>query len=269
MSLSADERAWYQRQTVLPEIGESGQERLRAASVLVIGAGGLGSPLLLYLAGAGIGRIGVVDFDLVETSNLHRQVIHTADRLDMPKVASAAEQMRALNPHVEVVEIDQPVNAENAADLLRGWDLVADGSDNFATRDAVHAACLAAGIPLVSGAIQLTSGILTTFKAHLGPPHPCYRCLFPEQLPPELTPSCAEIGVLGPAVGALGSMQAIEVIKELLDIEPSLSGTLVMYDAWRAETTHVGLPRRDDCPTCGGVAVAAPAAAQPAAVTPR
>ena len=177
-------------------------------------------------------------------------MIHTADRLDMPKVASAAEQMRALNPHVEVVEIDQPVNAENAADLLRGWDLVADGSDNFATRDAVHAACLAAGIPPRQRRNQLTSGILTTFKAHLGPPHPCYRCLFPGTAAAGTDPELRRRSACsGPAVGALGSMQAIEVIKELLDIEPSLSGTLVMYDAWRAETTHVGLPRRDDCPT--------------------
>lgn len=257
MALTPDEAAFYSRQTVLPEIGPDGQERLKAARVLVIGAGGLGAPLLLYLAGAGIGRIGIVDYDLVEPSNLHRQVIHSTETLDRPKTSSAAARLRALNPHVEIVEIAQPINAGNAADLVRGWDLVADGSDNFATRDAVHAACLAAGLPLVSAAIQLTSGILTTFKAHLGPPHPCYRCLFPEPLPPEMTPSCAEIGVLGPAVGALGSMQAVEVIKELLGLAPSLSGTLVMYDAWRAELTRVGLARRADCPACGQLVVAA------------
>lgn len=249
-SLTDDEIARYERQTVVPELGEAGQLKLKNASVLVIGAGGLGSPLLLYLAGAGVGRIGVVDYDAVEISNLHRQILHPAERIGVPKTESAIATLRSINPHIDYVEHNFPVNAQNVGGLIEGYDIVADGSDNFATRDVVHAACFRAEIPLVSGAIQLTNGILTTFKAYLGAPNPCFRCLYPEMLPAEMTPSCAEIGVLGPAVGALGSMQAIEVIKELLDIGPSLSGTLAMYDAWRADMHHVSIDRRADCPHC-------------------
>ncbi|WP_342363817.1 HesA/MoeB/ThiF family protein [Terrarubrum flagellatum] len=250
MSLSDQEIARYRRQMALPEIGAPGQERLSTSRVLVIGAGGLGSPLLLFLAGAGVGHLGIVDFDYVELSNLHRQILHTTDRIDTAKTESARVAVRALNPHVELIEHAMPINVENADALVAGYDLVADGSDNFATRDAVHAACFARRIPLVSAAIQVTSGILTTFKAYLGRPHPCYRCLYPEALPRAVTPSCADIGVLGPAVGALGAMQAVEVIKELLGIEPSLSGSLAMYDAWAASIEHVTLPRRPNCPTC-------------------
>lgn len=250
LPLSEEERLWYRRQTVLPEIGEAGQERLKGARVLVIGAGGLGSPLLLYLAGAGIGTLGIVDFDLVEVSNLHRQILHGVSRIDRPKTHSAEVTLRALNPHVHIVCHDCAIGPDNAADLVSGYDLVADGSDNFATRDAVHAACLAARKPLVSAAAQLTDGLLTTFKAHLGPPHPCYRCLFPEPPPRALTPSCAEIGVLGPALGMIGSMQGVAVIREILGEEPSLSGTLLMIDAWRHEVAHTSLPRREGCPVC-------------------
>lgn len=253
-TLSPEELQWYRRQTVLPEIGVSGQEKLKAARVLVIGAGGLGSPLLLYLAAAGIGTLGIVDFDYVEISNLHRQILHSVERLDMPKTESAERSLRALNPHVTIIRHDMPISVENAAGLVRGYDIVADGSDNFATRDAVHSACLAAQIPLVSAAVQLTDGLITTFKAYLGPPHPCYRCLFPDAPPAAVTPSCSEIGVLGPAVGALGSMQAIEVIKEILGTGPSLSGTLMMYDAWRCVLDAVALPRRAGCLTCEAMA---------------
>lgn len=251
-SLTDEEAARYVRQTVVPEFGDTGQITLKNSSVLVIGAGGLGSPLLLYLAGAGVGRIGVVDYDSVEISNLHRQILHTSNRIGVSKTESAIASMRLINPYVDYIEHNFPVNAENVSNLIQGYDIVADGSDNFTTRDVLHAACLQAKIPLVSGAIQLTNGILTTFKAYLGDAHPCFRCLYPEILPVELTPSCAEIGVLGPAVGALGSMQAIEVIKELLDIGPSLSGTLAMYDAWRAETHHVSITKRPDCQHCAG-----------------
>ncbi|WP_084327573.1 HesA/MoeB/ThiF family protein [Salinarimonas rosea] len=250
LPLTAEERLWYRRQTVLPEIGEAGQERLKGARVLVIGAGGLGSPLLLYLAGAGVGTLGIVDFDLVEVSNLHRQILHRADRLDTLKTESAEATLRALNPHVTIVRHDCAIGRDNAADLVAAYDIVADGSDNFATRDAVHAACLAARVPLVSAAAQLTDGLLTTFKAWLGPPHPCYRCLFPDAPPQALTPSCAEIGVLGPALGLLGSMQATAVIREILEDEPGLSGTLLMVDAWRHEVAHTQLPRRAGCPVC-------------------
>lgn len=250
--LTPQERMFYRRQTVLPEIGEAGQERLKAARVLVVGAGGLGSPLLYYLAGAGIGTLGIVDYDLVEVSNLHRQILHGTDRLDTPKTESAERTLRALNPHVDIVRHDCAIGPENAADLVSKYDVVADSSDNFATRDAVHAACLAARIPLVSAAAQLTDGLLTTFKAWEGSPNPCYRCLFPQAPPAALTPSCAEIGVLGPALGMIGSMQAIAVMSEILGLEPGLSGTLLMVDARRLAVEPVELPRRPDCPVCGG-----------------
>jgi len=250
MIIVPDEDSFYRRQVVVPEIGDAGQARLRAARVLVIGAGGLGSPLLMYLAGAGIGTLGIVDFDCVEPSNLHRQILHGVDRLDMPKTQSAVLTLQGLNPYVELVRHDFPVNAENADDLVAGYDIVADGSDNFATRDAVHAACRRAGVSLVSAAVQLTNGILTTFKSHLGQPHPCFRCLYPEAPEASVTPTCSEIGVLGPAVGAMGAMQATEVIKEVLGIEPSLSGVLAMYDAWYCEIEKVVLPRRSNCLCC-------------------
>ncbi|KAA2244269.1 HesA/MoeB/ThiF family protein [Salinarimonas soli] len=251
--LSPDERQWYSRQMALPEIGEAGQARIKAARVLVIGAGGLGSPLLMYLAGAGVGTIGIADFDCVETSNLHRQILHGVDRLDMLKTESAARTLAGLNPHVTVRRHDGPVNADTADRVVAGYTIVADGSDNFPTRDAVHAACLRARIPLVSAGAQMTSGTLTTHKAYEGPPHPCFRCLYPEAPAAGLAPSCAEIGVLGPAVGALGALQATEVLREILGIGPGLSGTLMMYDAWSCDLQAVALPCRTGCPACGGI----------------
>lgn len=253
MRLSSEERQYYSRQMALPEIGEVGQDRLKAARVLVIGAGGLGSPLLLYLAGAGIGTIGVADFDCVEPSNLHRQILHGVDRLDMLKTESAVRTLAGLNPHVRLVRHDGPVNAENADALVAGYTIVADGSDNFPTRDAVHAACLRARVPLVSAGAQMTSGTLATFKAYLGPPHPCFRCLYPDTPAAGSAPSCAEIGVLGPVVGALGALQATEVLREILGIGPGLSGTLMMYDAWSCDLQAVALPRRPTCRACGAI----------------
>lgn len=257
MSFSQDDIVRYARQIVLPEIGGVGQERLRAAKVLVIGAGGLGSPLLLYLAGAGVGTLGVVDDDHVELSNLHRQTLHTLARVGMAKTESAEQAIRALDPDIRLIRHDLRLEGSNAVDVVAGYDLVADGSDNFATRDAVHEACFVAGIPLVSAAIQGMSGLLSTFKAHLGPPHPCFRCLYPDAPPPGLMPSCAEAGVLGPAVGALGAMQAVEVVKELLEIPGSLSGTLVLYDALQPELRRIRLERATDCRVCGSQAARA------------
>jgi molybdopterin-synthase adenylyltransferase len=251
MSLSTQELQFYSRQIVLPELGIEGQEKLKAARVLAIGAGGLGSPLLMYLAGAGIGTLGIVDFDCVEPSNLHRQIMHRHDRVDMPKTQSALLTLRAINPHVEFIVHEEPIGHANAEKIIAGYDIVADGSDNFATRDCVHAACMAARIPLVSAAVQLTSGVITTFKAHLGPPHPCFRCLYPQAPGDGFAPSCSEIGVLGPAVGALGAMQATEVIKEILGVEPSLSGRLMMYDALACDMQAIDLPRRSTCAHCG------------------
>jgi adenylyltransferase/sulfurtransferase len=244
----------YARQIVLPEIGGRGQARLLESKVLLIGAGGLGSPLLLYLAAAGIGTIGVIDRDRVELSNLHRQVAHPTTRIGVPKTESAIETARALNPEISVTAHQLELGPDNAAALVEGYDLVADGSDNFATRDALHDACLELGRPLVSAAVQGFEGQLSTFKAHLGPPHPCYRCLFPSEPPADLIPTCAEGGILGPAAGALGCLQAVEVIKELLGLGESLSGFLLLYDALAPELRRIRIVRRPDCGACGRLA---------------
>jgi molybdopterin/thiamine biosynthesis adenylyltransferase len=241
----------YARQIVLPEIGGTGQARLLQAKVLLVGAGGLGSPLLLYLAAAGVGTIGVVDRDRVDLSNLHRQVAHPTTRIGVPKTESAIEAARALNPEVSVIAHQIDLGPDNAAALVEGYDLVADGSDNFATRDALHDACLNLGRTLISAAIQGFEGQLSTFKAHLGPPHPCYRCLFPSEPPADLIPSCAEGGILGPAAGALGCLQAVEVVKELLGLGESLSGALLLYDALAPELRRIRIVRRPDCAVCG------------------
>lgn len=241
----------YARHIVLPEIGGTGQARLLASSVLLIGAGGLGSPLLLYLAAAGVGRLGIADPDRVELANLHRQIAHPTDRIEHPKTESARASAKAVNPEVVVEPHPVRVTADNAGALVGSYDLVADGSDNFATRACVQAACLAARRPLVSAAVQGFEGQLSTFKAHLGPPHPCYRCLFPEPPPAGLIPSCAEGGILGPAAGVVGSLQAVEVVKELLGLGPSLSGRLLLYDALEVSLHSVRLERRAGCPGCG------------------
>jgi adenylyltransferase/sulfurtransferase len=264
-ALTAEERAYYQRQMVLPDWGEAGQLRLKAARVLVVGAGGLGAPVLQYLGAAGVGLIGVADGDFVEVSNLHRQVIHTMEDLDTPKTTSAAARLRRGNPHIEVVEHMVPVTAENAADIVAGYDIVADCTDNFATRDVVHAACLALGRPLVSGAAQMTEGTVTTFAAFRRGENPCFRCLYPAPLPPEVTPTCSQVGVAGPVLTVIGGLQAMEVLKEILGVGDSLSGRIVIYDGLSAGVSEIPLARRADCPCCGAAAGAPdrPAMAQP------
>lgn len=248
MDLSEEQIRRYARHIVLPEIGGEGQARLLAARVLVVGAGGLGSPLLLYLAAAGVGTLGVVDFDRVDASNLQRQVLFDTPATGTAKVEAAARRLRALNPGVRIVEHPLRLGPENARALVEAYDLVADGSDTIETRLAVHDACLAAGRPLVSAAVQGTDGQLTTFKAHLGPPHPCLRCLFPEPPPRDALPSCAQAGVLGPAAGVMGCLQAVEVIKELLGPPaPSLSGTLLLYDAMAARLDRLAVRRDPAC----------------------
>ena len=242
----------YARHIVLPEIGGIGQGRLLDARVLLIGAGGLGSPALLYLAAAGVGTLGVVDSDRVELANLQRQIAHPTGRIGTAKTESAAAAVEALNPEVRFVGHALRLSPDNADELIEPYDLVADGSDNFATRAAVHAACLRRGKTLVSAAVQGLEGQLTTYKAHLGTPHPCYRCLFPKAPPPGLIPTCAEGGVLGPAAGVLGCLQAVEVVKEILAVGDSLSGTLVLYDALSTELRRVRFTRRTDCTVCGG-----------------
>ena len=241
----------YSRQIILPDVGGVGQATLLRSRVLVIGAGGLGAPLLLYLAAAGVGTIGVIDDDKVELSNLQRQVIHDMGSLGLPKVESAAARIRAINPEVAIETHRMRLTRENALDLIGRYDLVADGSDNFATRFLLNDACYLARKPLVSAAILRFDGQVSTYKAHLGAPHPCYRCLFREPPPAGLVPSCSEGGVMGSLAGFIGSLQATEVVKELLGIGEGLSGSLLMLDTLHASFQRIAVKRDPDCPLCG------------------
>jgi len=233
--LDAEELERYARHIVLREVGGPGQAALKRARVLVVGAGGLGAPVLLYLAAAGVGTLGVIDDDTVSLSNLQRQVIHGTPDLGAPKVASAAATIRRLNPHVAVELHATRLVAGNALDLVGRYDLVADGSDNFATRYLVSDACFFAGKPLVTAAMGTFDGTLTTIRAHErgadGQPNPTYRCLFPEAPPPGTVPACAEAGVLGALAGVLGSLAALEVIREIVGFGDGLVGRLLMVDA--------------------------------------
>jgi molybdopterin/thiamine biosynthesis adenylyltransferase len=244
--LSPEELERYARHIVLREVGGPGQNALKNARVLVIGAGGLGAPALLYLAAAGVGTLGVVDDDTVSLSNLQRQVIHATPDVGVPKVETAAATIRRLNPHVNVELHAMRLNAGNALDLLGRYDLVADGSDNFATRYLVSDACFFAKRPLVTAAVGTFDGTLTTIRAHEksadGTPNPTYRCLFPEPPPPGTVPACAEAGILGAVAGVLGSLMALEVIREIVGFGEGLVGRLVMIDARsvRFETLRYG-----------------------------
>jgi molybdopterin/thiamine biosynthesis adenylyltransferase len=233
--LSADEIERYARHIVLPEVGGPGQAALRRARVLVIGAGGLGAPLILYLAAAGVGTLGIVDDDVVSLSNLQRQVIHATPDLGLPKVDSATAIIGRLNPHVTVEKHGVRLGAQNALSLFGSYDLIADGSDNFATRYLVSDACYFAKKPLVTAALGPFDGTLTTIRAHErsadGKPNPTYRCLFPEPPPPGTVPACAEAGILGAVAGVIGSMAALEVIREIVGFGVGLVGRLVMLDA--------------------------------------
>lgn len=233
--LSAEELERYARHLVLREVGGPGQAALKRARVLVIGAGGLGAPVLLYLAAAGVGALGVVDDDAVSLSNLQRQVIHRSDDVGLAKVASAASAIRQLNPHITVEPHALRLTAANALELIGRYDLVADGSDNFATRYLVSDACYLAGKPLVAAALGTFDGTLTTIRAHErgadGRPNPSYRCLFPEPPPPGAVPACAEAGILGALAGVLGSMMALEAIREIVGFGEGLVGRLLMVDA--------------------------------------
>jgi molybdopterin-synthase adenylyltransferase len=242
--LSAEELERYARHIVLPDVGGPGQAALRRARVLVVGAGGLGAPVLLYLAAAGVGTLGVVDDDAVALSNLQRQVIHGTPDIGMPKVDSATALIHRLNPHVAVEQHRVRLTAPNALALIERYDLVADGSDNFATRYLVADACYFAGKPLVTAALGPFDGTLTTIRAHErgadGTPNPTYRCLFPEPPPPGTVPACAEAGILGALAGVIGSMAALEVIREIVRFGEGLVGRLIMLDAraMRFETLH-------------------------------
>lgn len=244
--LSEDELERYARHIVLRDVGGPGQAALKRASVLVVGAGGLGAPALMYLAAAGIGTLGIVDDDVVSLSNLQRQVIHGTPDLGRPKVESAAERIAALNPHVHVVVHRTWLNADNALDLIGAYDLVVDGSDNFATRYLISDACFLARTPLITGALGTFDASLTTIRAHetnaQGAFNPTYRCLFPEPPPPGTVPACAEAGVMGALAGTLGSMMALEAIREIVGFGEGLVGRLLMLDArtMRFETLRYG-----------------------------
>lgn len=240
----------YARHLVLPEVGEEGQARLLQSKVLVVGAGGLGSPLLLYLAAAGVGTLGSVDDDVVDLSNLQRQVLHDTSNVGMAKVDSAKARLAEINPDVQVVTHKERVTADNAMELIAGYDLVADGSDNFPTRYLLNDACYLARKPLVAAAIMRFDGQLSTYKAYEGAEQPCYRCVFGAQ-PADTKQSCADVGVLGVLAGALGTLQATEVIKELLGIGESLAGRLLLYDSLGTSFRVVNLKADPACPLCG------------------
>ncbi len=246
--LSRAELVRYGRHLSIPEVGPAGQRRLKAASVLVIGAGGLGSPAALYLAAAGVGRLGLVDHDAVDLSNLQRQILHDTGSVGRSKLASARERLEAINPLVEIRTFETRLEASNALDILEGWDMVVDGSDNFPTRYLVNDACVLLGIPFAYGAILRFEGQASLFAT---PGGPCYRCLFREPPPPGLVPSCAEAGVLGVLPGIVGSIQASETIKWLLGIGDSLAGRLVLIDALRMQFRTLNIPPDPDCAVCG------------------
>ena len=246
-----DQLERYSRHILLPEVGGVGQEKLLAASVLVVGAGGLGAPMLQYLAAAGIGRLGTIDADTVDLSNLQRQVIHRTQDIDVPKVESAARMIRDLNPDIQVDAHQERLTAQNALSIIANYDIVADGTDNFPTRYLLNDACHLAGKPLVSGALLRFEGQLSVFKSHEGEGHPCYRCLFPEPPAPGSVPSCSEAGVFGAVAGAVGTQQAVEVLKEVLGIGESLSGRFMMYDGLYTVWRNIKLRKNPACPLCG------------------
>jgi adenylyltransferase/sulfurtransferase len=247
--LDAPRRARYSRHLLIPEVGEQGQLKLLDSKILLIGAGGLGSPASLYLAAAGVGRLGIVDADVVDESNLQRQIVHSTERLGEPKVDSARRTIEALNPDVEVVAYKERLTSENVERILAdGWDVIVDGADNFPTRYLVNDASVWHDIPVVHGSIYRFEGQVTVLKPGEGP---CYRCLFPSPPPPELAPSCAEGGVLGVLPGIIGSLQASEALKLALGIGDPLVGRLLLFDALACEFNEVRIRRDPDCPVCG------------------
>jgi molybdopterin/thiamine biosynthesis adenylyltransferase/rhodanese-related sulfurtransferase len=248
-SLSPEKRTRYSRHLLIPEIGEEGQLRLLDSRVLLIGAGGLGSPASLYLAAAGVGTIGIVDADIVDETNLQRQIVHSLDTLGTPKVDSAQRTIAALNPDVQVRTYRERLTSENVDRILdEGWDVIVDGADNFPTRYLVNDASVWHGIPVVHGSIYRFEGQVTVFKPGDGP---CYRCLFPEPPPAELAPSCAEGGVLGVLPGIIGSLQTNEALKLAVGIGEPLIGRLLLFDALTTEFSEVRVQRKPDCPVCG------------------
>src|SRR5213594_3693943 len=249
VTLSPQEVARYSRHLIMPEVALEGQKRLKASSILLIGAGGLGSPLGLYLAAAGIGRIGLVDFDVVDFSNLQRQIIHGTPDVGRPKLQSAKEHIQAINPEVKLDLYETRISRDNALDLIRPYDLVIDGTDNFPTRYLVNDACVLLRKPNVYGSIFRFEGQASVFAPHLG--GPCYRCLYPEPPPPGMVPSCAEGGVLGVLPGIIGCIQATEILKLALGKGSSLIGRLLLFNALEMKFRELKLRRDPQCPLCG------------------
>jgi molybdopterin/thiamine biosynthesis adenylyltransferase len=247
-TLDSDQRNRYQRHLLLPEVGERGQQKLLESKVLLLGAGGLGSPAALYLAAAGVGTLGIIDMDYVDESNLQRQILHNMDRIGERKVDSAKKTLTSLNPDVNVVAYDTRLGAENVLDIIDGYDVIVDGTDNFPTRYLVNDASLLKRIPVVHGSIFRFEGQATVFNPYVGP---CYRCMIPEPPPAELAPSCAEAGVLGVLPGIVGSIQAMEAIKLLLGLGDTLTGRLLAYDALEESFRTYKVHRDPACPACG------------------
>ncbi len=255
MAFSDEELERYARHIILHQVGGSGQQKLKAAKVLVIGAGGLGSPVILYLAAAGVGTIGMVDDDVVSLSNLQRQIAHLTDRIGEAKTASAKEMVAGINPNVEIVEHTLRIDEANVAEIISGYDVVADGCDNFETRFIVSDACYHAKVPLVSAALGQFDGQMSTFKPYEndpdGRPWPTYRCLHAQVPPADSVPTCAEAGVLGVTAGVVGTLQATEVIKEILGIGQSLAGRMIMYDGLATSFYELKLPWNPNNPLTG------------------
>jgi len=247
-TMTAEQRVRYHRHLLLPEVGEAGQQKLLDSKVLLLGAGGLGSPAALCLAAAGVGTIGIIDMDVVDSSNLQRQILHNMDRLGMRKVDSARMTVEAMNPDVTVKTYDTRLGADNILDIIDGYDVILDGTDNFPTRYLVNDAALLKGIPVVHGSIFRFEGQVTVFNPYVGP---CYRCMIPEPPPAELAPSCAEAGVLGVLPGIIGSIQAIETIKLILEMGDPLVGRLLTYDSMDQSFRTFKVRRDPQCPACG------------------
>jgi len=246
-TLSSQQLERYSRHTLIPEVGEEGQLRLLDSKVLLIGAGGLGSPAALYLAAAGVGTLGIIDGDVVDRSNLQRQILHTEDRIGVAKVDSAEQTLKALNPEVKVVKYSERMTSENVLEVITGYDVIVDGTDNFPTRYLLNDASLVAEIPVVHGSIYQFEGSVTVYAPRVGP---CYRCQYPEPPPPELAPSCAEGGVLGVLPGVIGTLQATEAIKLLLGVGDPLIGRQLRYDALAMEFVELRMHRDPQCPVC-------------------
>jgi sulfur-carrier protein adenylyltransferase/sulfurtransferase len=260
--LNPEQKQRYSRHLLIPEVGSSGQKRLLESKALLIGAGGLGSPAALYLAAAGVGTIGLVDFDVVDVSNLQRQILHTTDRVGERKVESARIAINALNPDVNVIQHEEMLTADNVERLIDGYDVILDGTDTFETRYVLNDAAVAAGTPVVHASVFRFEGQLTTFIPYEGP---CYRCLYPTPPPPELAPGCSVAGVLGVVPGILGLLQTNEALKVLLGIGTTLAGRLVLFDALETEFTELQLRRDPNCPVCSDAAVEARKAGRPLA----